>query len=1017
MKEQRGPMYVKSKEQFDSPEHFQDVRGDEFVNRESIPDINRRDLLKFVGGSLALAGLATGCRYLPQQKIVPFVQAPEDRLPGTDSYFATAAPLCGYSKGVLVRSYEGRPVKIEGNPGHPSSLGAIDSRTMAELEVMYDPDRMRNPGVSGDFGGWDEFLKRARAAISLAHDGAGVAILTQNVGSPTLFAQLAAFLKANPGAKWYQYEPINKDNVLEGAVLAFGQPVDTVYHFEKADIIVTLEADVFLDGPGNVRYQNDMMARRNVSEENTSMNRIYAIEGVPTLVGATADHRWRVKSSKIIDVVNALAAMLGAGQGTGQLPSGFDEKKLAKLAGELTNARGRSIVVAGEHQPAGVHALVHAINEALGNVGSTVTYIDPVVTKPASNLADIQSLATALESRQVSFLMILGGNPAYDAPADLKFGERIAFAQLSAHLSIYENETSSLCTWQLPMSHWLESWSDAKGHDGTASIVQPLINPIFDSKSEIEVIESLLGGMRTGLEIVQATWKGSPSVSATTFDEDWDQWLSKGVVTGSTPKPIDVKVVPNLSAGVKGGNGTDLELLILQDPTVYDGRYSNIGWMQELPKPLTNLTWDNTFQMSPATAKRLGVGQNTKFLGMPFYGNWSVIKVTANGKTVEGPVYVHYGMADDQIVVHLGYGRTQAGTVGNVGDPVRHGGGFDAYPLRTAANPTFVAGVTVEKTGKDYKLANTQFHNLLDVNEVDSQRDVIRETTLAEYVKDPEVLQFPTSPTNEPKREEREQTSIFEGPPGYNGDDQYQWAMTIDLNLCTGCNACVTACQSENNIPTVGKEQVLRHRMMHWIRIDRYYRIPEGKTTFDESDPVITFQPVACVQCEKAPCEPVCPVAATVHSHEGLNQMVYNRCVGTRYCSNNCPYKVRRFNYLHYTRQVEDSPLLKLIQNPDVTVRGRGVMEKCTYCVHRINHARIEAKKSGKEIVDGSLVTACQQACPSHAIIFGDKRRPGNAVSVSRRSNRNYALLEVVNTRPRTTHLGKVRNPNPEMEA
>ncbi len=1016
MAKDKTPLYVKGQEVLQDPEAFSGLKQDEFPHRSSLLDINRRDLLKFMGGSLAMAGLASGCRFLPQQKIVPFVQAPEDRLPGEESRYATAASLGGYGTGLIVRSYEGRPIKIDGNPGHPSSNGSTDARTQAELAVMYDPDRLKNPQVVGDYGTWDEFFKNARAAMSKSHDGAGVAILTQNVGSPSLAGQISAFLKANPAAKWFQYEPVNRDNLNEGSMLAFGQYVDTVYRFDLAEVVLSLDCDFILDGPGNVRYQGDLASRRSVDDSAPNLSRIYAVEGVPTLVGAMADHRWPVRSSKILDVAKALAAKLGITGAAGSLPHGIDDKALTSVANDLMSSKGKGIVIAGAHQPAAVHALVHAINAALDNSGATVLHLEPVLAKPTSNVSDIQALTTAMRSGQVSLLLMVGGNPVLDAPADLRFADALAQVPFSAHLSLAQNETTQKCLWQLPESHFLESWGDARGHDGTACVVQPLIEPMYDSKSAIEMFESLLNKGRTGLEIVKDTWKKNLT-SSQTFDDAWQVILSTGVIPATAAKVLQLSPTPNMAAGLSAQESGDMELLVLHDPTVYDGRFSNIGWLQELPKPLTNITWDNTFQMSPATAKKLGVGQQDRMLGIPYYGNWDVIRVTANGATVEGPVYIHFGMADDLIVVHTGYGRQQAGMVGNVGDMIHQGGGFDAYPLRTVASPWLINGVQVAKTGRNYKIANTQFHNLLDHDETDSGRDVIRETTLATFLKNRDVLEHPTEPTMEVKGEEREKTSIWKGPDGFNSPDEYQWAMTIDLNLCTGCNACVLACQSENNIPTVGKEQVLRHREMHWIRIDRYYRAESSDRAFDENNPVITFQPVTCMQCEKAPCEPVCPVAATTHSHEGLNQMVYNRCVGTRYCSNNCPYKVRRFNFLLYTKRVEDVPVLKLLQNPDVTVRGRGVMEKCTYCVQRINRARIEAKKAGREIKDGEVVTACQQVCPSKAIIFGDMRRPANAVSKSRASKRNYVLLENVNTRPRTTYLGKVRNPNPELEA
>lgn len=1016
MNDKNSPVYIKGPEQTETPEAFEHIKADEFPHRASLLDINRRDLLKFMGGTLALAGLAQGCRFLPQQKIVPFVQAPEDRLPGSEVWYASTATIGGYGTGIIVKQFEGRPIKIEGNPVHPASLGKSDSRLQAELAVMYDPDRLKSPIANGEPSSWDEFFKVTRAAMTKVRGGAGVAILTPNVSSPSLFAQISDFLRANPLAKWYQYEPVGRDNVHDGSVMAFGQPVETVYDFSKADVVVTLDSDYFLNEPGNIRYMHDTAAKRAIDDHAPSMNRIYAIESSPTLVGAMADHRYRVRASKILDVCAALASAVGVAGATGNPPAGVTAKDISAIAKDLLAQSGRAVVVAGSHMPASVHALVHAVNAAIGAVGTTVSYIAPVMAKPVNNMAEIKDLTTAMQSGQVSTLLVMGGNPVLDAPVDAKFAEALTKVPLTAHLSLYQNETTHKCLWALPESHFLEAWGDATAHDGTVSIVQPLINPIYDSKSCIQMLDHLLGRARPDLDIVQRNWRGDGLSLGKSFEDQWAEILAAGI-DKQAPKTMTVTPVSNLATALSPVNGGDTELVILPDPNIYDGRYANLGWLQELPKPLTNLTWDNTFQMSPATAKKFGVGQKDKMLGVQYYGNWDIVKVTANGQTVEGPVYVHYGMADDVIVAHLGYGReVETMTVAKKGDMIHNGGGFDAYPFRTTENPWIIGGATVEKTGRDYKLANTQFHNLLDVTEIDSKRDIIRETTLKTYKEEHHVLQHPTTPTVHEEGEEVGKESIWISPPEfYDTKTNYQWAMTIDLNLCTGCNACVTACQAENNIPTVGKEQVLRHRMLHWIRIDRYYR--KDGDVFDESDPRITFQPMTCQHCEKAPCEPVCPVAATTHSHEGLNQMVYNRCVGTRYCSNNCPYKVRRFNYLHYTKKVEDVPVLKLLQNPDVTVRGRGVMEKCTYCVQRINHARIQAKKEDRKIKDGEVVTACQQACPTNTIVFGNISDPESMVNKTRASNRNYTVLQSLNTRPRTTYLGKVRNPNPELEA
>lgn len=993
-KKQRA--FYRGWEHFDQPEAFVPVREDEFPARATLPNIDRRSLLKLAGSAAALAAVGSGCRFQPQRKIVPFVQAPEGYVPGKDKHFASAATLDGYATGILVRSYEGRPVKIEGNPLHSSSMGACDHRTMAETAVLYDPERLQMPLMQGGFGTWGQFFTEIQAAGKLA-------LLTGNVSSPSLHAQIQAFLAKFPGSRWFQYDAANRDCAREGAVLAFGRPVETVYDFAAADVVLGLDADIFLEGPGSVAYRRAIASRR---DPDADMSRLYAVESVPTTFGATADHRFPAKPSEVLAVAKAIAAALGVpGAGTGRAPAGVP---VAEIAADLRVAGKRAVVVPGEYTSAALHACCHAINHALGNTGTTVRYTKPVLADWQNNADQLRQLTSLLESGEIGSVLILGGNPVYAAPGDLDFRGTLGKVSFSAHLSLADNETTQACRWALPASHFLEAWGDGKGHDGSMVVAQPLIEPMYDSKSEIELLETLTGGGRTGDQIVAQTWG--------LFGAGWREMLAVGVRPAEGGSAQAVLPLPNLLTGLPdGGSGT--EVRFLPDPNVHDGRYSNVAWLQELPKPVTNLTWDNSIQVSPATAKKLGAGQQTKLMGIiPFYGAHDVVSLTVGDKRVEGPIYINPGMADDTVVVHMGYGRTRGGSFGSVGNPETHGGGFDVMPLRSTASPWVAVG-TVAKAKGTYPLANTQFHNTLDVNPEDSDRDIIREVTLAEYRANKDALAHPTDKPYVPHHKDENLPELL-----YNNEKEffdpatnYQWAMTVDLNLCTGCNACVTACQAENNIPTVQKEQVMNGREMHWIRVDRYYQAQGGK--FDEANPKINFQPLACQHCEAAPCEPVCPVAATVHSHEGLNQMVYNRCVGTRYCSNNCPYKVRKFNFLHFTRRFEDNPVLHLMQNPDVSVRGRGVMEKCTYCVHRINHARIEAKKDGREIRDGEVVTACQQACPSGAIVFGDMRREGNAVAKARASRRNYQLLEETNSRPRTTYLGKVRNPNPALEA
>ncbi|MCC6402777.1 MAG: 4Fe-4S dicluster domain-containing protein [Fimbriimonadaceae bacterium] len=995
-RKKQGNAYYRGWEQFENPEAFDRVRADEFPARETLPGIDRRSLLKLAGGAAALATLGSGCRFQPQRKIVPFVHAPDSYVPGKDKYFASAATLDGYATGILVRSYEGRPVKIEGNPHHPSSLGACNHRTMAETAVMYDPERLQAPSLQGSFGTWGQFFTEALA-------GGKLALLTGNVSSPALHGQIQAFLQRFPGSRWFQYDAANRDSAREGAVLAFGRTVETIYDFERADVVLGLDADLFIEGPGTVAYGRAIVGRRDPEGE---MNRLYAVESAPTTFGATADHRYPAKPSEVLSTAKAIAAALGVPGSVGA--KGPDSVPVMEIVADLKAAGSRAVVVPGEFASAAVHACCHAINHALGAVGTTVRYTEPVLADWQNNSNQLRQLASMLEAGEVQSVLIFGGNPVYAAPGDVKFAEALAKAPFSAHLTLADNETSAVCRWALPASHFLEAWGDGKGHDGSLAVVQPLIEPMYDSKSEIEVLETLLEGSRSGERIVAQGWGLSP--------KGWKEMLARGVSAPKGAPSPNVSPIPNLLAGLPdGGSGT--EVRFLPDPNVHDGRYSNVAWLQELPKPVTNLTWDNSIQVSPATAKKLGAGQQTKIMGViPFYGAHDIVRLTVGESSVEGPIFVNPGMADDTVVVHMGYGRTRGGAFGTVGNPETHGGGFDVMKLRGTDSPWLASGTLIKAKGS-YPLANTQFHNTLDVHPEDSGRDIIREVTLAAYREHPDALAHPSGEEGGAHHEDPHLPKLL-----YNNEKEffdpttnYQWAMTVDLNLCTGCNACVTACQAENNIPTVQKEQVMNGREMHWIRVDRYYRA--NGEEFDEANPRITFQPVACQQCDAAPCEPVCPVAATVHSHEGLNQMVYNRCVGTRYCSNNCPYKVRRFNFLHFTKRFEDVSVLHLMQNPDVSVRGRGVMEKCTYCVHRINHARIEAKKEEREIRDGEVVTACQQACPTGAIVFGDMRRESNAVAKTRASRRNYMLLEETNSRPRTTYLGKVRNPNPALEA
>ena len=982
--EKTGPEYWRSLEELAATDAFKEALHREFPKHASewLDTVSRRGFLKVMGASLGLAGM-TGCVRLPLEPIVPYVRQPENVIPGKPQYYATAVTLGGYASPVLVESHLGRPTKIEGNDLHPASLGGTDIFTQASILGLYDPDRSQTVMSMGDVRSWQSFMSAIRGPLSAQKpvQGAGIRILTPTISSPTLADQLRNFLKIYPQAKWHVYEPVNRDNVLEGAKLAFGQPVETRYDFSKADVIVSLDADFLYAGfPGNTKYIRDFASRRN---PDAPMNRLYMFESTPTSTGAKADHRWPTSAMAFVwsaeDLLFTGATKSGS---TGRTSNDFD-----LIVRDLADHQGASVVVAGDHQPAAVHALAHFINHKLGNVGKTVLYSDPVDANPINQVESIKDLAADIGAGKVDLLLILGGNPAYDTPTDLNFAELLKSNKvpLRVHHGLYQNETAELCQWHVNATHELEAWGDARAYDGTVSVIQPLIAPLYNGKSAIEFV-ALLSGQAdtTGYDLTRAYWQKQHSGGD--FEAFWRKSLHDGWVgsTASAPKSLQLTRGENLPGpgAVREGNPASIEINIRRDPTIYDGQFSNNGWLQELPKPMTKLTWDNAILIGPKMAQRLNITTE------------DVVELELNGKKVTGPVWIQAGHPDNSVTITLGYGRTRAGRVGT-------GQGFNAYALRTTAAPYTASGVKITKTGATYKLASTQGYQSMDTPD-GAHRPLVRETTLEEYKKDPDFAK-----EDEPPKD----LTLYEPYP-YDKED-YAWGMTIDLNSCVGCNNCMLACQSENNIAVVGKEQVVIGRHMHWIRVDAYY---QG----DRDNPKAFFQPVPCMQCENAPCEVVCPVGATNHTTEGLNDMVYNRCVGTRYCSNNCPYKVRRFNFLLFKDW--DTPQYKMMRNPDVSVRSRGVMEKCTYCIQRINERRIDAETASvreekKILIGDELQTACQQSCPAGAIVFGNINDPNSKVSKLKAQSRNYSLLGELNTRPRTTYLAEVRNPNPELES
>lgn len=976
-----GRQYWRSLEALAETPEFEEYLHREFPASASewSDPVGRRTFLKLMGASLALAG-ATACTVQPTELIVPYVRQPEELIPGRPLFFATAMTLGGVATGLLVESHEGRPTKVEGNPDHPGSLGATDLYAQASVLTLYDPDRSQSIIQVGEIRPWSAFIAATRAGLSAqsATRGAGLRILTETVNSPTLAAQLQQVLAQHPGAKWIQWEPTTRDNTRNGARLAFGEYVEPLYDFSKADVVLSLDADFLAsEGPASLRYSRQFTSRRRMDAAPDTLNRLYVVEPSMTVTGGRADHRLPLKAGQVDAFARALAAELGVAGVSGTAPAG-SEPYVKAIAADLAAHRGTSLVIAGEAQPPAVHALAHAINESLGNAGTTVTYVPTPEAVPADQHAALRELVTDMEAGRVQMLLIAGeSNPVQTAPADFRFGESMNKVALRLHSGLFYDETATFCHWHVPAAHFLEAWSDARTLDGTATIVQPLIQPMFAGKSAHEVIATLSDRPeRNGYDLVREFWQaqgaqqGAQGAQGAEFERSWRSWLHDGLIPGTAFQPRTVKVSASMALPAAPPVADGFEVNFRRDPTIYDGRFANNGWLQELPKPTTKLTWDNAALIAPGTAERLNLSDG------------DFIDVRHDGRHLRIPVWYMPGHAQDAVTIAVGYGRTRAGRIGNAT-------GFNAWALRGSSAPWF-GPADVAKNGDRYDLVGTQNHWAIE------GRNIIRSAHLEEFKANPGF-----AVEMEHMSLDRGITLFADHP--YTG---HKWGMAIDLNTCTGCSACVVACQAENNIPVVGKAQVKVNREMHWLRVDRYF-------SGDLDNPDTYYQPMPCQQCENAPCEVVCPVAATVHSDEGLNDMVYNRCVGTRYCSNNCPYKVRRFNFLLY--QDWNTPTFKLQRNPDVTVRSRGVMEKCTYCVQRINAARIQAKREERQIRDGEVLTACQSVCPTDAIVFGDLNDPGSRVSALKKLPRNYGILQELNTRPRTTYLAAVHNPNPAL--
>ena len=944
------------------------------------PGISRRRFVQLLGASLALAGLG-GCIERPREKILPYISTPPEAEPGRARWYATTMTLGGFGTGLLVESHEGRPTKIEGNPDHPASLGAAGVYQQASLLQLYDPQRARRLRQNRETSSWAAFTNwfaPARLRGRAGARGAGLRFLIEPTGSPLLRSLLLRLRELYPEAVFHSYAPLASRAADQAASLAFGGAVTPLFDFRQSDVILALDADFLASGPFQLRYARDFAARRRPSAE---MNRLYVVEPVLSVTGASADHRLRAGAAEVEGVLGAVVAeVIELGHRPPGMPAGLDSVLgryrsdprhhpwAAAVARDLARAGGRSAVIAGDLQSPRVHMLAHLLNQTLGNVGTTVSYIENVLETPSQ---DLRRLVEAMRSGSVQTLVMLETNPLYTAPADLDFAGALRHVPETVAFDLFEHETGGVAQWFVPAAHYLESWGDARACDGTASIVQPLIAPLYGGKTAGELLAAFLGeGNRSSHDLVQNQWRSA--ARAGDFDSFWNEAVQRGVIPGSAAPPVRPSLKwESISQALAGATAAPagMEIVLQPDPSVYDGRFGNNAWLQELPDPMTKLTWGNAALVSPATAAKLRLESGDR------------LRLRWQGRELTAPAYVLPGVADEVVALRFGYGRR------SVAEELAHGVGVNAFLLSTSEMPYGGSGLQLERIPGSEQLATTQTHWSIE------DRPIALHATLAEYREHPDFA----------RRQKGRQLSLYQGPPEGSGD---QWAMTIDLSACTGCSACVVACQAENNIPVVGPEGVLKSREMHWIRVDRYF-------SGTAEEPAVIHQPMLCQHCEKAPCEYVCPVNATAHSPDGLNEMIYNRCVGTRFCSNNCPYKVRRFNWFDYNAELSETE--RMARNPDVTVRARGVMEKCTFCVQRIREAQIEAKLEGRPLRDGEVRTACQQACPTQAIVFGSLNDHGSAVLRSREEPRSYAVLHELGTEPRVRYLARITNPNPEL--
>ncbi|HWE48131.1 MAG TPA: 4Fe-4S dicluster domain-containing protein [Caulobacteraceae bacterium] len=925
---------------------------------EGLSDRGRRELLKVMGASLALLGVA-GCSQQGDVRALPYVTQPESETPDRPKHYATAVIMAGWAQPVVGTTHVGRPTKLEGNPNHPASGGATDAFTQAAILGLYDPNRSQGPRFQGRPAAWSAFddAMVENAARLNARQGEGFRILTGASTSPTLARQLTEMMQRWPKAHWHVFEPFDDGLRLEASRLAFGRPLERRLNLDRAEVIVSLDDDLLGPGPRQTLNARQWSVRRRAFQAGQGQARLYVAEPTPSLIGAMASDRLIAAHSRIPVLTQALALALGDGGATVTLTA-REQQWVERAARDLKAATGKALVSVGAQHAPEVQALGVALNSRIGALGHTIGFAEPSTLTPPDGAQSLSALVRDLDAGAVDTLLILDANPVFMAPADFAFARAMEKARLRVHAGLHYDETASHSHWHAPIQHALESWTDVRAVEGTASIVQPLVRPFYDVRSAHGLLEDAQGRLgQIDHELVQATWRAAWGGS---FDESWRRALLDGLVANSASPEVAVSV-GNVATPAPTASPTGVEILFRPDPSLWDGRFANNPWLQELPKPLNKITWDNVIAISPALARELNLESGID--------HGDMVRIDAAGRSIEGPVWITPGQAANSVTVFTGYGRTLPGQLGD-------GHGFNAYPLRTSTAPFVITGAKLTRIGGRRLLACTQDHTAL------RGFDFVRTVPAAQA------------------RRERLEPPIHE--PSLYPDVRYKgpsWGMSVDTDVCIGCNACVTGCDAENNVPMVGKDQVAKGRQMHWLRIDHYF---EG----EPEEPKLYFQPVPCMHCEKAPCEMGCPVGATVHSPDGLNLQVYNRCIGTRTCSSYCPYKVRRFNWFDFTGK--DSPELQAARNPDVTVRSRGVMEKCTYCIQRIRETSITAELEGRPVKDGEIRTACQQACPTNAIVFGDVMNPESEVSRRKRSARDYTLLEEVNTRPRTTYLARI---------